>query len=685
MKAIILAGGEEVVQIGMLHRMALLPIPTNKGTIPVINSNVDKLLEIPDVEQILVLVKKEHETKFRQWQDIYYRDKQKVVINCDEDFTPQMSNTRREHKKGPLLALSQAITGLQIDKSGNPFIVVPGHNYFEDSLKRLVETFKKTKMPTIAYRKLRFQESVRNDLQTVRLKDHIITDLIDSPTERMPSDTNVLITCYILTGRAIQQLQHYVKHNPNSLNRTWRFLQWLITKTNVCGCEFINRCWDFGTEGDYGDLLWIINRDRLLIRKVDDLIRAKEADALPDACFLLGRRFVINPSMRTITVTFTGEDAVCGDERYVGNAMAMEAVRESTSKLEERNIKKLENSLLRTGGSKVSISFRKGTGIFLSGGVFLFDTPAGGLQSIKPERLYIPLLERDYGAKADPGRLTTPAGRLDDLNLRALCYSELLEELVFYGLHPGNNICLFSVFPDDLADSYRVKGKLINRLLGKNIMIPGLDLDKLKEMARNPEADKSGVISVLSPFEPQLQNVPAFRDEPFWTVNIRMEERLTPEPISSVYVIFDRQNHTIEFRLVAFANISEFASHTTQSYGVHAFGRLRGIADGDGYQRRTFLISAEGLADYYRRVVSASKKQNLDDYLFKSGEHSVEIARMGEGVNAGRFSASNIKVPVLSLTTSLSKMAKLTSKLIGIESPKIRTNKKSRNALNRFA
>jgi len=660
MKAIILAGGDDVENIGKLHRTTLLPIPTDQGTIPVINSNVDKLLKISEISKIFILSKERHKLKFRLWKNkLYYYDygKEKVDLKWDKPFLSSAnSNT---DGTGPIWALNAAIVEPEFSESDEPLLVIPGHNYFEDDFNGLVSAFLNSRRPTVAFYKARFEESVRDDLQVIKLEGDRIIELLDSPAGRDASETRVLLSCYILNKDSINLLKQFVKEKPSELGRTWKFLKWLISETTVNGYEFTGRWWDFGTEGDYGDLLWVLNSKRLRIRTVNDLIRAKQADALPDACFLLGRRFVVNPNERTITITFQGDDTLCGDEKYVGKEMTKNEVEKRTLQLKDE-LQRLEKAINQPVDEEVRIDFDERSGILLSGGVFLYDTPAGSLD----DKFYIPLLERDYTASADPGRFTTPAGRLDDLNLRALCYSELMEEFVFYGFE-GDNVRLFTIFPDPLAHNYRVEEKLIKRLLSKNIQIPGMDREKLKNLARNPESNWNEVVTRISPFEPALQDKKDMKDEPFWTVKIEVKGRLSPEPVNSVYVIFDRKNCTLEFRLVAFAQISGFVPQKKQmtSQSPYNFGRLIGIADGDGYRRRTFLIGARQLADYYKEIRKQSK-EGLEDYLFNSGTGSVKIARMGDGANAGRFIASDINVPVLPLTTSVYAMAKLTDKLI---------------------
>ena len=64
------------------------------------------------------------------------------------------------------------------------------------------------------------------------------------------------------------------------------------------------------------------------------------------------------------------------------------------------------------------------------------------------------------------------------------------------------------------------------------------------------------------------------------------------------------------------------------------FGRLIGVADGDGYRRRTFFIAAEELAEYYDRILGMGKKR-LVEYLFSSETATVTITAVGDGAGTG--------------------------------------------------
>jgi hypothetical protein len=649
-----------------------------------------------------------------------------------------------------------------------PLLVVSGHHYFEDNFKEIIEMFnKKSDNSIFAYQKFIFEESVREDLSFLEVNNNVINKVnrCEKPCVKdCKSEENVLVTFYILAANDIASITEFNNRDKQDIvekdcNRTWRFLQWMIEeqKKVVHGYQY-NRWWDFGSEGDYGDFLWVANIKEHKIKTVADLIRAKQVYAIPDACFLLGRRFDFDFDKRVITITFKPEDKLYGakNSKYVDENMYDVNVKERLTKSRSSKLNESSNALQGKKEGILSIDFNKDdnnddnnddAGVFLSGGVFLYDTKANGLADIplsyriteeclknieanaptddqhckklhdafintlkeykgkyitediinncfkyykaffdecgcdKRKELFIPLLERDYYAPSDRGRITTPAGRMDDLNIEAFCFSELVEETIFYGFEKGR-FRLFTVFPDSFKDQYKVKEKLVQEILKNNIAIPGLDITTL----RRKKDDKDFIDKLVEVISPKKISIPQDNlinpgDNQndkfgFWNVQIKIDGRLSPKLVKDVYVIYDEQNYTIEFRIAAFANISN-RLEVIGYVGEHSFGRLTGIADGDGYRRRTFIISADQLAAYRTNVIAADTEGKLHNILLESQSNvqttqannnasmqEVELERLGDGFNAGRFSGSNIKLPVVTLTTSMNYMAELTQSII---------------------
>jgi NDP-sugar pyrophosphorylase family protein len=88
--AAVLAGGTEGIEsIGKLLPMPLLPIPSKNGkTEPVINTNVNKLLALNNIDNIYVVVNKQDENIFKRWKDLYY---EKVNIEIVIESPPLSS------------------------------------------------------------------------------------------------------------------------------------------------------------------------------------------------------------------------------------------------------------------------------------------------------------------------------------------------------------------------------------------------------------------------------------------------------------------------------------------------------------------------------------------------------------------------------------------------------------------
>jgi len=669
MDAIILAGGagKRMQQLGQVQYKPLLPVPTERGIRQVIDSNIDKLLEVESVSRVSVLIREEHRRDFERWRTACYpRQTRKVPFLFEEKLEqeigglPKIPRTRRQ---GAIWGLYLAVKAAKVKA---PLIVVAGDNYFTDPFDGLIKEFQKTKKSTIVYHDLRFRELVRDRYGILRLarKSRRITEFVEKPAQPLLTDTKAAIACYCFDNTALDLLHEYVENTHHSLDAPGHFAQWLIHQTEVLAFEFKGRWWDVGTPRDYADVLRLMSRTEF--RTVGDLLRAKQEDRLQDAYFLIGRRFAfdLNSSPPTIRIIFAEADALCRDDEML-TPRELPTVKEvkAAGRTVLAQLDALEEAVNNPGSHK-SVEFAQGKGVLLSGGVFLYDSPPPSAGLLQHNVTFVPLLERDFAAPADPGRMTTPAGRLDDLDLTGLCYTELLEEMAFYGVDHENDIRLFTIFPFALRDRYEPRRRLLKRLITNNVRVPGIDQDILAEQATRTE-EEIDIVRLLDPVEIPL---PTGGDLPVWRVELEVEGRLGPQASDSVYVVVDKPNRTLEFRKVVCAQITHFSRQrrtkpAQRPAAVNAFGRLTGIADADGYGRRTFLMTAEELAAYYRRVNTMTREE-LVDYLLFSEVQRVTIAAAGDPGNSGRFFLFHTPVAALSLTTSVREMARLTAQLL---------------------
>ncbi|MBN2357346.1 hypothetical protein JXO59_14625, partial [candidate division KSB1 bacterium] len=390
----------------------------------------------------------------------------------------------------------------------------------------------------------------------------------------------------------------------------------------------------------------------LVMNTVEDLLLAERTQNLNDKYFLLCWRLSVEPKKSLITLRFQVKDQICKlDNSIPGDVPTVKEVRDNcqTAVFWER----LEKAITEREGKFLALDRVLPVPLLISGGIFILDSVGGQITAegmrLPATRTLVPLLEKDPASKTDAGRLTTPAGRMDILDLRQVCYMELCEEMIFYGVSPeGHQPKIYAVVPFELKD---VKRRTLLRLLEKNVTIPVINQERIEKESKLPERDIS-LVEIIPPSDISLPR------EHCWRVEIYLNG-YCQSVCENVIVIPDRRNGTLEFRLACYADITGNPSAEAPfcNKGNKQVGRLMGIADGDGFSRRPFLISAKEFCRYYQRM-QARNQDELLKYLMESQHDAVELVAAGAPGN-GRFESFGSKLPVLPLTTSVSELAKL--------------------------
>jgi hypothetical protein len=263
----------------------------------------------------------------------------------------------------------------------------------------------------------------------------------------------------------------------------------------------------------------------------------------------------------------------------------------------------------------------------------------------------LPLLEKDAGAPVDAGRLTTPAGRVDILDLVQTSFSEMAEEMIFYGASKETEQpTIYCCAPPELTN---IKQKTLRRILDKRIQIPEIDPTRIREQA-NFADEEIALVEIIQPTTVVLPSSWA------WSVEMYLDGE--PQAKSeNVILIPDQDNATLEFRFICTADLTGLHSPAAGNKRGRRVGKLMGIADGDNYGRRVFLFKLSEICNYYNDMHRKDATEILD-YLFQSQHDSVTALAVTDG-QTGRFAQFEAKMPALTFTTSVRRLVELLNEL----------------------
>jgi NDP-sugar pyrophosphorylase family protein len=692
MLAVLLAGGKgaRLGNPAQMYSKPLVPI----GVQPVINHIIDKLLMIDEVTHIYILTRKSQVTgqgrnkhtlnlfdKFNDWRQVCYKDSTKVEVRYEEDLPTFQNNS-----PGAIPGLKAFIDWLSSEPQRAGFggillskpslLVIAADNYFEDDLANLVLNASAFPRAVInAYFDFGDKERLRRKYGSIEVdRDGWVTKYEEKPQDPGPDQTIASTGIYVFPWEHMVEIQEYVTAgSPYGTEGPGNMLAWFVQdvfsdsnsdlddlrrqRIGVRGYELQGEWFDIGRVPDLlAATKYYLDRYLLCMETVDDLLLADMARELNDKYFLLCHRLEIVPRKRTIKMCFEGSDKICKLHADLpGNIQSIDEVREASSAASYWSgiIR-----ALRESSNKLKLDLVPP--ILISGGVFLFDTvdadnsPGRGGTRLGRRRTLIPLLERDAASKADPGRLTTPAGRMDTLDLRQVCFRELYEEMVFYADLKGSPVIRCFVPPGYMRD---VRRAVLQRLVRNRVSIPNIPSERLLFESQLPEK-KIELVTISVPHQIQ------FPEKVGWKIQFWLGGELRSE-CDNVIIIPDKDNGTLELRLAYFADITETHDNAFPVCNRYSkqVGSLLGIADGDGHLRRPFLISAESLQAYYTKIKNLGKQGRIVDYLTSSHRDSVDIVAVGRPGD-GRFEEFECRMPTLALTTSVRYLAELLDTLL---------------------
>jgi glucose-1-phosphate thymidylyltransferase len=193
---------------------------------PMIERVIQKVLELPDIEKIVVVSNHVFFHQFDSWAKSF-RKKISISLVVLDDHT-----TSNENRLG---AIGDAQFAIQHEKIDSDLVWISGDNLFTFSLLEMQKEFLSRKTDLIACYDVKTFEEARK-MGEVRLdSSHRVSFFIEKPLH--PDSTLVSIGVYFYTKKTVRDFKTYLDAG-NSPDKPGEFVQWLYRKKPVYGFVF---------------------------------------------------------------------------------------------------------------------------------------------------------------------------------------------------------------------------------------------------------------------------------------------------------------------------------------------------------------------------------------------------------------------------------------------------------------
>jgi glucose-1-phosphate thymidylyltransferase len=239
MKALVLAAGyaTRLYPITKDYPKPLLKL----GTKPIIDYIIEKLDEIKEIDEIIVITNSKFFSYFKKWSQKLRANKRLSLV---DDLTKGLAD-----KRGAIGDMEFAIKNKRIK---DDLIVVGGDNLFDDDLKSFFSFAKdKTPSPVIgAY-------NIRNKIHAKKYgvikldKKNKVIDFKEKPS--VPNSTLVGMCLYYFPKERLPLIKAYLNSKKKNYDATGLYIDWLRKKVAVYGFVFSGRWYDIGDHKFYNE------------------------------------------------------------------------------------------------------------------------------------------------------------------------------------------------------------------------------------------------------------------------------------------------------------------------------------------------------------------------------------------------------------------------------------------------
>lgn len=232
MKALILAAGyaTRLYPLTKEYPKSLLKI----GRRPIIDYIIDKLNNLDNIDEIIVVTNSKFIAQFRKWKQNLRSQK---IISLVDDLTSD--NVSR------LGAIGDINFVLNKKRIRDDLLVIGGDNLFDGSLKDFLNFAKAHKFhPVIGVYNIKDINKAKK-YGVVRLDAKFkVIDFTEKP--KNPKSTLVAMCLYYFSKEKLELIKEYLNFKKTKSDATGFYIDWLTKKESVFGFMFEGRWYDIG-------------------------------------------------------------------------------------------------------------------------------------------------------------------------------------------------------------------------------------------------------------------------------------------------------------------------------------------------------------------------------------------------------------------------------------------------------
>ena len=232
MKALILAAGYGT---RLYPHTTYLPKPLLKiNKRPLINYLLDKIGELDEISDIIVVTNDRFFKQFQAWKDSL-KIKQRIYLLNDLTRSPQ----------DKLGAIGDMYFVFNKQDNASDYLVLGGDNLFKASLVDFIQFAKsKPAYATIGLFDIKDRQEARHYGVVSLDKDNRIIKLTEKP--KKPTSSLVAMCLYYFPQKKIRLIKEYLKNPANSRDTLGTYINWLSSKDKVYGFIFKDSWFDIG-------------------------------------------------------------------------------------------------------------------------------------------------------------------------------------------------------------------------------------------------------------------------------------------------------------------------------------------------------------------------------------------------------------------------------------------------------